>query len=227
MRDSYQRFFSQGLITKDQFFEFGLSETIYAPQDKAEHEWQKLKHRIQNNQPVHIRGFGRNSNGTHLFQDFYKEVFGNEHVAVDPTNNAIPTKIIRDLTGYSKSPSARHEAIRNYQISHIFGRTKNVYTFTAPWNMVYLPKIIDPFTGHEAKGDMVDEYQAIFQQRSYARFEPLIEDYNKLITQPELTDRIAAYLDKLSSNAEDVKTVDKFTKALRDELSPIIMQSPK
>ena len=81
---------------------------------------------------MYIRGFGRNSNGTHLFQEFYKEVFGNAHVAVDPTNNAIPTKIIRDLTGYSKSSSARDEAIRNYQISHIFGRTKNVYTFTAP-----------------------------------------------------------------------------------------------
>jgi len=223
MRDSYQRFFSQGLITKEQFFEFGLSETIYAPLEKAEHEWQKLKHRIQNNQPVHIRGFGRNSNGTHLFQNFYKEVFGNEHVAVDPTNNTIPTKIIRDLTGYSKSPSAKHEAIRNYQISHIFGRTKNVYTFTAPWNMVYLPKIIDPFTGHEAKGDMVDEYQAIFQQKSYARFEPLIEDYNKLITQPELTDRIAAYLEQMSSIMTDAKTMDKFKKSVSDELSPIII----
>ncbi|MBU2098557.1 MAG: hypothetical protein KKD00_07325 [Gammaproteobacteria bacterium] len=148
-------------------------------------------------------------------------MFGNEHVAVDPTNNAIPTKIIRDLTGYSKSPSARHEAIRNYQISHIFGRTKNVYTFTAPWNMVYLPKIIDPFTGHEAKGDMVDEYQAIFQQRSYARFEPLIEDYNKLIKQPELTDRIAAYLEQISSEITDEKIALKFKKSVADELSPI------
>ena len=89
--------------------------------------------------------------------------------------------------------------------------------------MVYLPKIIDPFTGHEAKGDMVDEYQAIFQQRSYARFEPLIEDYNKLIKQPELTDRIAAYLDQMSSMMTDAKTMDKFKKSVSDELSPIII----
>lgn len=68
---------------------------------------------IHNNQTVHIRGFGRNSNGTHLFQYFYKEVFGNEHVVVDPTNNANPTKIIRDLTGYSRIPGAKHEAIRD------------------------------------------------------------------------------------------------------------------
>lgn len=86
---------------------------IYAPLDKAEQEWRKLKHRIQNNQPVYIRGFGSNSNGIHLFQDFYEEVCGNEHVTVDPTNNAIPTKIFTDLTGYSKSPRARHAEIRN------------------------------------------------------------------------------------------------------------------
>lgn len=90
--------------------------------------------------------------------------------------------------------------------------------------MVCLPKIIDPFAGHEAKGDMVDEYQAIFQQRSYARFERLIEDYNKLITQPELTDRITAYLKQMSSKSDDSKTLEKFRKALRDELSPIILQ---
>ena len=87
--------------------------------------------------------------------------------------------------------------------------------------MVYLPKIIDPFTGHEAKGDMVDEYQATFQQRSYARFEPLIEDYNKLITQPELIDRIAAYLEQISSEITDEKIALKFKKSVADELSPI------
>ena len=41
-------------------------------------------------------------------------------------------------------------------------RTKNVYTFTALWNMVYLPKIIDPFIGHEAKSEIVDDNQAAF-----------------------------------------------------------------
>jgi hypothetical protein len=87
--------------SKDQFFEFGLSETIYAPLDKAEVAWQELKHRIQNNQQVFIRGFGRNSNGTHLFQAFYADVLSNNQVTVDPTNNAQPTKLIRDLTGYS------------------------------------------------------------------------------------------------------------------------------
>jgi len=36
MRDSYIGFISKGYITKEQFFEFGLEETIYAPLEKAE-----------------------------------------------------------------------------------------------------------------------------------------------------------------------------------------------
>lgn len=49
----------------------------------------------------------------------------------------------------------------------MFGRTKNIYAFTAPWNIVYMPKILDPFTGHEAKGEMVDEYRMLFQKQRH------------------------------------------------------------
>ena len=224
MRDSYERFFSQGYISKDQFFEFGLSETIYAPLDKTEVAWQELKHRIQNNQQVFIRGFGRNSNGTHLFQAFYADVLSNNQVTVDSTNNAEPTKLIRDLTGYSKTKSSKHEPIQNYQISHIFGRTKNVFAFTAPWNVVYMPKMLDPFTGHEAKGPMIDEYKDRFQRQSFNHFESLITDYNELITSPKLVDAIHVYLDKIEQDKTlNDKDVIKLRSSVLEELTPIIL----
>ena len=100
MRDSYERFFSEGYISKEQFFDFGIRETIYAPLEKAKEGWEELKHRIRNNGPVYMRGFGRNSNGSHLFQEFYSQVLGNENVKIDPTNNKEPTTVIRDMTGY-------------------------------------------------------------------------------------------------------------------------------
>lgn len=224
MRDSYERFFSQGYISKDQFFEFGLSETIYAPLDKAESAWKELKNRVHSNQQVFIRGFGRNSNGTHLFQAFYADVLKNNQVTVDPTNNAQPTKLIRDLTGYSKTKSSKHEPIQNYQISHIFGRTKNVFAFTAPWNIVYMPKMLDPFTGHEAKGSMIDEYKDLFQKQSFKHFEPLINDYNALITSPSLVDSIHQYLDKIEQDKNlDEKDVSKLRASIFEEITPIIL----
>ncbi len=222
MRDSYLRFFSEGYISKEQFFEFGLKETIYAPADKAAMEWNHLKQRITSDETVYIRGFGRDANGTYLFQELYKGLLGNQNVQKDSTNNDKPTKLIRDLTGYSKIKSAKHRPIRNYQVSHIFGRTKNVYAFTAPWNIVYMPKILDPFTGHEAKGDIIDEYTLLFQKQSYERFSSLIDDFNKIISANTFQEKLKHTLGLLAENATySNEDINKLTKAINDEFKPI------
>ena len=77
--------------------------------------------------------------------------------------------------------------IQNYQTSHVYGKTKNVYCFTAPWNIVLIPKIIDPLTGHEAKGDFVGEFQKLFKDTVYNKFKECIEEYNSLIQAKEST----------------------------------------
>lgn len=37
----------------------------------------------------------------------------------------------------------------------------------APWNIVYMPKMLDPFTGYEAQGELIDEYTDLFQRQGY------------------------------------------------------------
>jgi len=222
MRDSYIRFFSEGYISKEQLFEFGLNETIYAPIDQAEREWESLKKHIINNEEVFIRGFGRDANGTYLFQELYGCLIGNSNVKKDPTNNAEPTKIIRELTRYSKTKSSKYKFIRNYQISHIFGRTKNVYAFTAPWNIVYMPKMLDPFTGHEAKGDMIKEYKILFQKQGYKKFAKLIDDFNEIMSNSNFIDKTNSCLDELSrDNSFKTKDFEKLKKAVKNEFMPI------
>lgn len=226
MRDSYIRFFSECSITKEHFFEFGLKETIYAPYDKAEQNWNQLKNRIQNNEEVFIRGFGRDANGTHLFQELYQRMLGNSKVKKDPTNNAEPAKIIKELTGYSKTKNSKYELIRNYQISHIFGRTKNLYAFTAPWNIVYMPKMLDPFTGHEAKGEMIDEYTLLFQKQGYMQFEKLIDDFNEIITDENFKNNLSYCLDSLNSdNSFEKKDIEKLKASVQNEFMPIEIQA--
>ena len=213
--DSYEKFLTK-YVSKEDFFDFGLSETIYIPTDKVEKEWANLKNRIFENENVFIRGFGRDAAGTHLFLNFYEKVFQNNNIVKDPTNNQQPTKLLESLTGLKKNKD-----IRNYQVSHIFGRTKNIFTFTAPWNMVFMPKLLDPFTGHEAKGDMIDEYQKLFQQQSYDKFKPFIDEFNDIITDTNLVQSIESYFEELHDNNEDTKMVKKFEKAVREEFSPI------
>lgn len=215
MIDSYEKFLIE-YVSKEDFFNFGLSETIYIPFDKVEKEWLELKRNISENESVFIRGFGRDAAGTHLFFDFYKNVFQNNNIKKDPTNNHRPTKLLETLTGLKK-----HKDIRNYQVSHIFGRTKNIFTFTAPWNIVFMPKLLDPFTGHEAKGDMIDEYKKLFQQQSYEKFKPFIDEFNDIVADTHLIQSIEDYFENLHSSNEDTNVIKKFEKAVREEFSPI------
>ena len=222
MRDSYEQLFSQGLMTKDQLFEFGLSETIYVDTQTAENEWESLKDKIQFGEEVFIRGFGRDAKGTHLFQKFYSNLLGNHKVTKDSTNNAEPTKLLREWTGYSKTGGRAFKPIQNYQISHVFGKTKNVYCFTAPWNIVYVPKIIDPFTGHEAKGSYVAEYAQLFRKETFKRFGALIEDFNQIITNPEFLSNIKTAVGLMSYEEEFTSNdIGKLENAIKIEFSPI------
>jgi hypothetical protein len=184
LRDSYQRFLSEFEISELQFFDFGLKDIIYIPKEVAENEWEILKKKIQNNEEVFIRGFGRDAKGTYLYQKLYELLIDNNHVKKDPSNNTEPTKLMKQLTGFSKTKSSRHQILRNYQVAHVFGRTKNVYAFAAPWNLVYIPKIMDPFTGHEAKGEAVERFTALFQKQTYDKFSNLIDEFNEIMTSP-------------------------------------------
>lgn len=155
--DSYIKFFQNFGIDINSAFSWGIENTIFPSMDIVEKAWRELLAKITNNQTVYIRGYGRDAHATHLYFDFYKYLFNNECVKKDPTNNAIPQRNIEKFTGLK-----RNRDIFNYQVSHIFGRTKNIFLFEAPWNIAYVPKIMDPFTGHEAKGDLPLKYQAMF-----------------------------------------------------------------
>jgi len=244
MLDSYNNFLSEFKISEDQFLDFGIKSVIYIPIDKAKENWNFLKYKITNDDEVFIRGFGRDAKGTPLLLDFYKHLFGNNQIKKDPTNNYHPTKTIKELSGYSKAgpkvqfmlangapafhndtkpKESKYELIRNYQISHVYGRTKNVYAFTAPWNIAYVPKIYDPFTGHEAKGNMVKEFTSKLEVQTYKNFKPLIEDFNNIITHSTFTDKLKTSLDILNKNNSNLQqeSLNRLIKSIESEFSPI------
>ena len=220
--DSYKKFFNETKITKEDFFRFGIEETIFANISKAKSEWKTLSERIRDKcqKPFYIRGYGRDSSNSNLYTEFYKEVF-EISVEKDGSGNGYPRKLIENMTGFSKNPTkkSQHRKIKNYQVSHIFGKTKNVFMFTAPWNIAYVPKIIDPLTGHEACGCMVEEYTDKFRQEAYTRFNDLIDDYNKIISEKIQSKRFNEYLSD-KSNCSD-NNVKRFIKSVEDELCEI------
>lgn len=208
MRNSYEEFFQ--LLPKNEFFSFGLKNILLAEKSKAHDEWKSLLQRIdQKNANLFVRSSGRNGTGNDKLAALYNDVFGLT-INFDPTNNQKPTIIIQELTGHRKNVT-----IANYQVSHVFGRTKNVYCFAAPWNIVFIPKIIDPFTGHEAKGDFVDEFQTLFRRKVIDTFRDQINEYN---------DRMANYENKISDWASR-NVRPNLIESIKKDFSPIAVEA--
>lgn len=213
--DAYQEFLSHFDIDKQAFFEWGISATIFPDVPKVEEEWALLKERIFNDKTVYIRGYGRDAHGTQLYKDLYKELFNNFHVEKDPTNNAVPHKLIQKLTGLK-----RNVDVYNYQVSHIWGHTKNIFMFEAPWNICYTPKIIDPFTGHETKGIWPVQYQNLFLSKVNILYEPFIREYNQILAELNIERRVSEYIFSLRGVVSD-RELFQFAKDVTGELSPI------
>jgi hypothetical protein len=154
MRDSYDILFEH--YDRDIFFSESLKSIIYIDESKIKIEWDNLKNRLFNNELTYIRGYGRDAKGTIAFLELYKNLFSNLNIKKDSSNNNVPTILMSRLTGLNKKlkkDTVQQERIQNYQISHLFGKTKNPLLFSAPWNFAYIPKYIDPFTGHETQGE--------------------------------------------------------------------------
>lgn len=201
-KDSYEIFMDRFNISEDNLIDYGLSESIFIDKDKAFKFWEFLKKSIQfGNEYAYVRTYGNKNdpNTKQLLIDFYENLFPNIKLKIDSTNNAQPTNIIEKLTGLRRKKTGRRNyEIINYQVSHIFGKTKNVYGFTAPWNLVYMPKLMDPFTGHESHGDIKKRFTRELQLYCYEQYSEMIEEYNEIMKVNNII--IEDYL-----NSRDVK----------------------
>lgn len=214
--DAYQKFFDDFHIGKEDFLQWGIDNTFFPEISAVRKMWDDLKKRILENGEVFIRGYGRDAHGTDMYCKFYAMALGNCHVRKDPTNNAVPQKYIEILTG-----KKRNKDVFNYQVSHIFGHTKNIFLFEAPWNISLTPKVMDPFTGHEAKGDWVEEYQQKFQQAAILRYREFIEEYNLLMDKCGIQQKLDTYISSL--DAYDIKEIKRFESDARNELQKLVI----
>ena len=218
-RDSYLNFLKKFNISNKDFIEYGLNDIIFVPNDKVISEWDILKNKVYSNQEAYIRGMGRDAAGTKYMLEVHKSLFGNSNIKKDPTNNAHPTKILENLTGFSKRKLKSSNLISNYQVSHIFGRTKNALMFMAPWNIVYIPKLFDPFSGHESKGELTQIFSTKLKEITYEKFKVQIDDYNSIVNNSKFVDSLNSSIDDLKSN--NSKISEKLLNSIKDEFSEV------
>jgi len=222
MRDAYDKLFV--FIDRAEFFQNSIEDIIYIEQSISENLWSTLKYDVLNNNPVYIRGYGRDAKKTKYFIEFYKVLFDNNYVLKDANNNAQPTKLLKEYTDYCKvSKDGKNGKIKilNYQISHLFGKTKNPLLFNAPWNMAYIPKYLDPFTGHETQGKHSNEFKKLISSVLKDKLSYFIDDYNKIIDE-FVSSRLEDALDQTRRNLRlTKKEFKRFEADCRLELQKI------
>jgi hypothetical protein len=148
-------------------------------------------------------------------------MFGNTNVKKDYTNNAEPTKLLKNLTQFSKTRKPEKILIVNYQISHLFGKTKNPLLFTCPWNIAYIPKYLDPFTGHETQGEYSKQFKQIILPILKEKFKIYINEYNDIIRN-KITDKIEESLKFVKAEAKlNNDEFNRFETDVRNELTEI------
>jgi hypothetical protein len=218
-RDAYSRLFE--LIDKDQLFNIGINDIIYLDENKIQENWAQLKRNLFNNEEVYIRAYGRDGKGNLLYQELYNILFENSNIKIDPSNNTKPTKILSSLTSYSKTKMKNKTLIMNYQISHLFGKTKNPLLFTSPWNIAYIPKYIDPFTGHETQGEYSSSFKEILLPILKEKFRDYIQNYNSIIRE-KVSGKIDESLNLLKQSQHlNEKVFKKLSDDVKNELAEI------
>lgn len=224
MKDAYNKLFEK--YPKHEFFKDSFEQIIFVESGKAQENWEQQMNALLKNKKLFIRGYGRDAKGTEFFLKLYKNLFWNQNIQKDPTNNSYPTKLLTQLTWYSKyikKDRGGLEKIQNYQVSHLFGRTKNPLLFTAAWNIAYIPKYLDPFTWHETQGEHRNEFQKIFTKQLKALFKTFIESYNLFVDEkisPFLSDALVSTKTELQVND---KIFDDFSRNAKVELSKIVI----
>lgn len=221
IRDSYKNFFEKFKIDQNKLIEYGVEvDTIYPDPEQIREKWDELKQNILiGGNSVSIRKYGR-SGGSSLYIELYSVLFPNCKILLDPTNNAGPRKVLEASTGLSKY--GKNKAIQNYQVAHVKGRTKNPLLFTAPWNIVWIPKILDPFTGHESHGEITNIYKTAFHNYWSTKYETFIREYNELVLEHCSEEKLKSAIEKVKMSSKfDENLLIRFEKSVFEELSPI------
>jgi len=215
MIDSYEALIGE-YISKEDFFKYGLEKTIYIPQDKVEKGWKRIKDNINNNKAIYMRGF-KDSTSTRISSIFYTAMFKNDYVKKDPSNTQTPAKLIEELSGYKKSKD-----LRNYQLASVFGKGRNALAFNAPWNIVYIPSILDPLLSSDSNSALAKEYQAEFQKHVYSKFKTYINEYNDIVGNHHFLRVMDEFFERMFEEGfYDREILAKFETIIREDFKVI------
>ncbi len=220
-RESYQEFFEAFGIMPQAVCDFGLDHSVFAEQGAAMAQWQELKGALLGGRRLHIRAEARNDREFLFYKRLNEHLFQNDALSPDCTGNYYPRRNLERAVGWVVTihPSRDTGVLVNYQTSHVLsGRTHNPLLYSAVWNIVFTPKIIDPFTGDEAHGPAALLFRDAFINSIRVRFADCIEDYNNFLNVHNIEDRIN---DFQHEDFADEEELTRFKEAACRQWAPV------
>ncbi len=222
-RDAYILFFERFKISEEALLAFGREQVVLLPADAIYEHWLKLVSDIRERKPVWVRGCGRQQSSQEIANALYAELFPGLQIKVDPTNNMRPRNRMNSLL-----KCHYQERFENFQTSHVWGKTKSPYAFTGMWNVVLIPKVLDPFSGHEARGPFVEQFQQMLRHLVHERYKRSIDEHNELVGP--MRDRVIAWVrvqgererERLHVSQMQFKNI---AKALVDSFTPAMLST--
>ena len=210
--ESYSEFFARFNINEDEFVEYGLSTSKFVSIDDALNRWHILQDDLLNDRPVYIRADPRG-----IWREFYRQVFGNNHVLTDRDGNTIPIEVMSQMTHYTTRPRSFPECVvlKNYILSHVFDvRTMNPLLFSNPCNFAYTPSFIDPLTG-KSIGNFAVRYRRAFRRKAFEMYNQVYTEYKNFVNQHNIMGRI----DNFVFDAATPKQINNFRRNARKNWS--------
>ena len=220
-RESYQEFFETFGITPQAVCDFGLDHSVFADPEYALDQWGRLKDDLLNGRQMYIRSDAGNVREFQFYQKLQEYLFNSTTLRRDCTGNYYPRRNLERAVGWDVTirPQRDTGVLINYQTSHVLsGRTHNPLLYSAVWNIVFTPKIIDPFTGDEAHGQTVLFFQEVFMNYIRSRFAACISDYNNFIADQNIETRINGFQHEDFPDAEELR---RFKEAARRQWASV------
>lgn len=177
-RNSYDELFEVFPDIADRLCQFGLENSVYAANGTPENDelvlrqWHDVVAALEGNDNIYIRLKDTNSQEFRFYRNLYADprLFGNNRLNAGGDGNYYAKRAIQNVTGWNVKQNPRRGMDRGclvyFTVSHVFGnRTKNPLLFTAAWNIVLTPNLIDPFTNEENHYEFAERFKEEFRAR--------------------------------------------------------------
>lgn len=227
-RESYSEFFSAYGIDIESLCEYGITNSVFASTKDAVAQWTRVKTDFFENHKLPIRMADTNGEEFRFYKALYRHIFGYTSLTNDATGNYYPRANMERALGIKVTikPSSETGHLVNFQTSHGFsGRTKNPLMYSSIWNIVFTPKVIDPFTGDEASGEYADAFRNAFQLAIKTRFRQCIKEFNDIVEQYHVVEKINEFQsDDFSTTSLTRMKANALSQWRKIDLEPIPME---